>query len=412
MTSEKESTSTTSTFGRILARTAFAVLIAASVFAAPQNPALQISSPANGSVVNPGQTLSVTVTSPAGLGFQMISLIGPEPVGLNTLATSAPAQFSIAIPADADCRIYTLTADGLTQSGQHVTSAPIQIDLERPDLPLSLSASDVGLVLESLGEQIHLRVLAIFSDGSTINVTNSSRLSYASSNTTVATVDPSATVTAAAAGRATITATYTVSGQSVQVPIPVNVSPPKIVVSPASLTFPGQSVGTSSGPQQLTLTNASIDNISISNLAASGDFSETDNCVALSPLGTSSSCTANVTFSPTATGARIGSLSISNSANIVPISIPLAGTGVIAPAITSLSPNSDAVGTSVTITGTNFGTTQGTSTVKFNGIAATPTSWGMTSIVVPVPRGIHKGGGTVVVTVGGVTSNSLSFLVL
>ena len=42
-------------------------------------------------------------------------------------------------------------------------------------------------------------------------------------------------------------------------------------------------------------------------------------------------------------------------------------------------------GASVTITGTNFGATQGTSTVKFNGTAAAPTSWAATSIVVPVP---------------------------
>ena len=39
-----------------------------------------------------------------------------------------------------------------------------------------------------------------------------------------------------------------------------------------------------------------------------------------------------------------------------------------APALTSLSPTSGPVGTSVTITGTNFGATQGTSTVKFNGV--------------------------------------------
>src|SRR5947199_6802165 len=77
--------------------------------------------------------------------------------------------------------------------------------------------------------------------------------------------------------------------------------------------------------------------------------------------------------------------------------------------ITSLNPTSGVLGTSVTITGANFGATQGTSTVKFNGIAATPTSWSATSIVVPVPTGATTG--NVVVTVGGVASNGVSFTV-
>jgi hypothetical protein len=79
------------------------------------------------------------------------------------------------------------------------------------------------------------------------------------------------------------------------------------------------------------------------------------------------------------------------------------------PSITSLSPPSGAVGISVTITGTNFGATQGTSTVSFNGTAATPTSWSSSSITVPVPSGATTG--SVVVTVGGVTSNGISFTV-
>jgi len=62
------------------------------------------------------------------------------------------------------------------------------------------------------------------------------------------------------------------------------------------------------------------------------------------------------------------------------------------------------IGTSVTIAGANFGATQGTSTVKFNGTAATPTSWSTTSIVVKVPAGATTG--NVVVTVGGVASNN------
>jgi hypothetical protein len=80
------------------------------------------------------------------------------------------------------------------------------------------------------------------------------------------------------------------------------------------------------------------------------------------------------------------------------------------PSITSLSPASSAVGAAVTITGTNFGAPQGTSTVTFNGIPATPTSWSATSIVVPVPAGATTG--NVVVTVSGVASAGAAFTVL
>ena len=80
-----------------------------------------------------------------------------------------------------------------------------------------------------------------------------------------------------------------------------------------------------------------------------------------------------------------------------------------APSITSVSPNSGTVGTSVTISGSNFGSSQGTSTVKFNGTSATPTSWGPSSVVVPVPSGATTG--NIVVTVGGVSSNGVSFTI-
>src|SRR5207302_953137 len=78
---------------------------------------------------------------------------------------------------------------------------------------------------------------------------------------------------------------------------------------------------------------------------------------------------------------------------------------VPAPSITSLNPTSGLVGASVTITGANFGATQGTSAVTFNGIAATPTSWSATSITAAVPSGATTG--NVVVSVGGVASNGV-----
>jgi len=76
------------------------------------------------------------------------------------------------------------------------------------------------------------------------------------------------------------------------------------------------------------------------------------------------------------------------------------------PKIVNLSPSSGPVGTAVTITGTNFGTT---GTVTFNRTAATPTSWSANRIVAPVPEGATTG--NVVVTVGGVGSNGVSFTV-
>ncbi|HET8889243.1 MAG TPA: IPT/TIG domain-containing protein [Candidatus Angelobacter sp.] len=82
---------------------------------------------------------------------------------------------------------------------------------------------------------------------------------------------------------------------------------------------------------------------------------------------------------------------------------------VVFPFITSLTPSAAGVGTSVTIAGANFGATQGTSTVSFNGTAATPSTWSDTSITAPVPAAASSG--PVVVTVGGHASNGAAFTV-
>ena len=77
------------------------------------------------------------------------------------------------------------------------------------------------------------------------------------------------------------------------------------------------------------------------------------------------------------------------------------------PNITSLSPATGPVGSPVTVNGTNFGATQNLSTVTFNGVAATPTSWSNTAIGLTVPAGATTG--PVVVTVNGIASNGVTF---
>lgn len=78
--------------------------------------------------------------------------------------------------------------------------------------------------------------------------------------------------------------------------------------------------------------------------------------------------------------------------------------------LVSLAPTSGVVGTAVEITGANFGTDQGASTVTFNGTSATPTLWTDSRIVVPVPSGATSG--PIVVTVGGVATTGDVFTVI
>jgi len=81
-----------------------------------------------------------------------------------------------------------------------------------------------------------------------------------------------------------------------------------------------------------------------------------------------------------------------------------------APIITSLSPDSGAVGASVAISGSNFGAQQGTSSVTFNGVTASVSSWSDDFITTVVPGGATSG--NVIVTVNGQSSNGVWFRVV
>jgi len=170
----------------------------------------------------------------------------------------------------------------------------------------------------------------------------------------------------------------------------------------------GTRVGATSAAQTVKLNNTGTGSLTTTSIVASGNYAQTNTCA--SPVAAGSSCTINVTFTPTVIGTQTGSITIGDNASTSPQIINLTGTGLSGPAVTGLSPNSAAAGTSVTITGTNFGATQGASTVRFNGTPATPTAWSATSITVPVPTGATTG--NVVVTVSGAASNGVTFTVL
>jgi len=99
---------------------------------------------------------------------------------------------------------------------------------------------------------------------------------------------------------------------------------PDALLSVSNLAFSSQSVGTSSAAQPVTLTNAGDLPLNIGLVQITGDFSQVNNCPAA--LAANSSCTFNVTFSPTSSGSLSGTLSVSDDAQ-GPQVVTLAGVG-------------------------------------------------------------------------------------
>ncbi len=129
------------------------------------------------------------------------------------------------------------------------------------------------------------------------------------------------------------------------------------VASPATLTFGTQTLGTSSPAQTVTLTNNQSTTLSITGITSSlVDYSVNSSCpISPSTLAGGASCTASVTFQPTATGNRPGTLSFVDGANNSPQKVSLRGSGTTA-ALASISvspsPASVALGGTLQLTAT------------------------------------------------------------
>ncbi len=154
------------------------------------------------------------------------------------------------------------------------------------------------------------------------------------------------TLTAASAG--TRTATLSITDSALNSPQSVTLtgvgSSSSVTLTPATMTFLTQVVGTSSTSQPATLTNTGTAAISITSIATTGPYSQTNNCPA--SLIANASCTINVVFTPTLSGTQTGVVNVTDSAPNSP-QTALTGTGTVM----SFSPTS-----------LNFGTeTKGTS---------------------------------------------------
>ncbi len=306
-----------------------------------------ITSPPNGQIVHPGETIHVDVlldSDSAPVKGAIISPLGNS----REIREGPPYSFSFAIPdkASGDRLIgfQQLSFLGNAGKGKDIVAASIAVDVEEADLPLSISAS-VGdyFSFSKAGEDKQIEIYAKFPDGREFNVSASAHLSFSSENSAVAVVGGDGIVSSAGAGLTRIIAAYTLGSlrQILYIPVRVEgafarvVKPNTLIVGapayglnafPPTFEFSDVATGTTGRQIQIMITNQSGEDIHIFALEARGFWPSSENCsnTTLAPGGW---CTITAAFAPVSRGLFHGSILIPNDQS-GSFSVPLMGRGI------------------------------------------------------------------------------------
>lgn len=211
--------------------------LTASKAASPSQPDTHISgdisviSPAEGTIVKPGQVITVQVRVAESKSISHMAVISPLGFG-NELRSSPPWNFTLTVPTE-DRRvggggpligkqpIYVVTS-GPSKSHPGEPDAYITVDVEEPDGPTRLSTDWNPLSFQSADEiGIPLGVAGTFPDGLLLDVSESTHISYHSTDEKVVTVSDTGFVKPTGPGKAFVYARYGEVGHGVQLAVPV-----------------------------------------------------------------------------------------------------------------------------------------------------------------------------------------------
>ena len=123
----------------------------------------------------------------------------------------------------------------------------------------------------------------------------------------------------------TVTANYTLNGVAGSQLVNVTGIGSNVTQSATSLLFGRLPDGTISNSQSVTISNFQSTPLTVSNVAITGPFTQTNNCTPSIPANLT--CTITVRFSPTVSGNQFGTLTITESDPGTPITVNLSGTG-------------------------------------------------------------------------------------
>ena len=117
---------------------------------------------------------------------------------------------------------------------------------------------------------------------------------------------------------------------STSVPIIFRASPPPMAaLTPGSLAFAGQTIGSTSGAQTVTLSNAGTTPLTVTSIVTTGAFAQTSTCG--KSVAAAGSCKISISFAPLAAGPSTGTVTITDNAGNSPQSVALTGQGVAVP---------------------------------------------------------------------------------
>ena len=193
-----------------------------------------------------------------------------------------------------------------------------------------------------------------------------------------------------------------------------------VSLSPSSVPFGNQTIGTSSPAQIITLSNVGSFAVQVSAVTIQGanpaDFSQTNNCASVAAGG---SCAISVTFTPAAMGSFTATVNANLTNSISPIPATLTGTGVSGGApipflnqpLSPMSLSPGGSGSTLTVKGAGF---VASSSVRWNGSSRTTTFVSSTQVQAALTSADLASAGTTQVVVtnpspGGGTSNPQAF---
>jgi hypothetical protein len=164
-----------------------------------------ITSPASGSVYSPGESININASVTGG---QVIGVkVGAQDMGMSAYQFTAPYSLRLTVPSDI-VGPRNLFAVGLVANETVIVSPSITVDIEPSRLPTAVSFQQTLVAFGYVGQQQRVGVTATFSDGSTLDVSKSTQLNFASGNPGLVSVDTTGLMTSLKPGNTTIKVTY------------------------------------------------------------------------------------------------------------------------------------------------------------------------------------------------------------